>query len=94
VNLKQQNRSIFGDIMVRDFADDKYSPNFSYTRTWEQIEEMLNKAEKKQNIHYMKMQKGSKKDRVHHMRNYKALEGVVKALRWTLGDKDIAHPLE
>ena len=28
------------------------------------------------------------------MRNYKALEGVVKALRWTLWDKDIEHPLE
>ena len=68
--------------------------NFTYTRSWEDIEDMLNKAEKKQNIHYTKMQQGSKKERIRHMRNYKALEGVVKALRWTLGDRAIEHPLE
>jgi len=40
------------------------------------------------------MQIGKKQERIYHMRNYKALEGVVKALRWTLGDKHIDHPLE
>lgn len=55
---------------------------------------MLDKAERKQNMHFMKMNKGKKEERVYHMRNYKALEGVIKALRWTLGDKDIEHPLE
>ena len=80
--------------MVRDFADDVYNPSFSYTRSWEEIENMLKKAEKKQNAHYMKMQKGDKHERIHHMRNYKALEGVTKALRWVLGDRTIEHPLE
>ena len=67
---------------------------FTYNRTWADIHDMLEKAEKKQNLHYTKMQQSSKKERIYHMRNYKALEGVVKALRWTLGDKDIEHPLE
>lgn len=67
---------------------------FSYTRTWAEIEEMLDKAERKQNHHYMKMQKGKREERVYHMRNYKALEGVIKALRWTLGDRKVEHPLD
>tara|TARA_R100001510_G_C7651654_1_gene209371 strand:- start:2329 stop:2538 length:210 start_codon:yes stop_codon:yes gene_type:complete len=67
---------------------------FTYNRTWTEIHAMLEKAEKKQNLHYTKMQKANRKERIYHMRNYKALEGVVKALRWTLGDKDIKHPLE
>ena len=67
---------------------------FTYNRTWTEIHAMLEKAEKKQNMHYTKMQKASNKETMDHMRNYKALEGVVKALRWTLADKDIEHPLE
>jgi len=66
----------------------------TYDRTWEDIEDMLDRAERKQNTHYLKMQKGPKKDRVYHMRNYKALEGVVKALRWVLGQRGIDTPLE
>ena len=27
-------------------------------------------------------------------RNCKALEGVIKSLKWTLGEEGIAHPLE
>ena len=45
-------------------------------------------------MHFTNMQMGKKKERIFHMRNYKALEGVVKSLRWALGDKDIEHPLE
>ena len=68
---------------------------FTYNRTWEEIEDMLDRAERKQNLHYSKMQKTrNKKKRIEHMRNYKALEGVVKSLRWVLGDKDVEHPLE
>lgn len=74
--------------------DHQDSENFSYTRTWQEIEDMLDKAERKQNFHFMKMKKGDRSERIHHMRNYKALEGVVKSLRWTLGDKNITHPLE
>jgi hypothetical protein len=74
--------------------DHQDSEHFTYERTWVQIHEMLDKAERKQNMHYTKMQTGDKSERVYHMRNYKALEGVVKALRWTLGDMKIEHPLE
>jgi hypothetical protein len=47
-------------------------------------------------VHFMHMKREgmTKKERISHMRNYKALEGVVKSLRWVLGDKDITHPLE
>ena len=71
------------------------SENFTYNRTWEEIETMLDKAERKQNWHFMEMNNtNNKKKRMKHMRNYKALEGVVKALRWTLGDMHVEHPLE
>ena len=69
--------------------------HFSYTRSWDDIHQMLDKAERKQNHHFSKMQERvSKKERLMHMRNYKALEGVIKSLRWVLGDKDVQHPLE
>jgi hypothetical protein len=55
---------------------------------------MLDKAERLQNKHHMAMQDCPKDKRVFHMRNYKALEGVVKSLRWCLGDTTIPHPLE
>ena len=75
--------------------DHQDSEHFSYNRSWEEIEDMLDRAERKQNLHYSKMQKTrNKKRRIEHMRNYKALEGVVKSLRWVLGDKDVEHPLE
>ena len=62
---------------------------FSYERTWEQIEEMLDKAERKQHYHSIKTGDTtlSKKDRMAHARAIKGLEGVVNALRWTLGDR-------
>ena len=74
--------------------DHQDSESFTYERTWHEIEDMLDRAERKQNMHYTKMQKAIKSERIYHMRNYKALEGVVKALRWVLGDKNIDHPLE
>ena len=67
--------------------------HFTYERSWAEIETMLDKAERKQNWHYMNVQ-SDKAGRIEHMRNYKALEGVVKSLRWVLGDKDVQHPLE
>tara|TARA_R100000664_G_C2754604_1_gene142251 strand:+ start:1159 stop:1395 length:237 start_codon:yes stop_codon:yes gene_type:complete len=65
------------------------SEEFSYNKTWEQIHTMLEKAEKKQNYHWMKIQRKDtpKSERVMHMRNYKGLEGVINGLRWTLGDR-------
>jgi len=74
--------------------DHQDSESFTYERTWDDIHTMLDKAERKQNKHYTAMLRGPKNKRMFHMRNYKALEGVVKSLRWVLGDKDIEHPLE
>ena len=69
--------------------------HYTYNRSWEDIETMLDKAERLQNDHYLRLQGvRNKKKRIEHMRNYKALEGVIKALRWCLGDKDVQHPLE
>jgi hypothetical protein len=68
---------------------------YTYSRTWEEIEDMLDKAEKHQNWHYSQLQDtNNTKKRMKHMRNYKALEGVIKSLRWTLGDRSINNPLE
>ena len=63
--------------------------DFTYNRNWEQIIHMLEKAEQKQNWHFMMMQRkdSDKSERMMHMRNYKGLEGVINALRWTLGDR-------
>ena len=74
--------------------DHQDSEHFTYERTWLEIQEMLDKAERLQNQHHMNMQTCPKNKRIYHMRNYKALEGVVKALRWTLGDIKVDHPLE
>jgi len=74
--------------------DHQDSEHFTYSRTWEEIQSMLDRAERKQNKHMVAMQSCPKSERMFHMRNYKALEGVVKSLRWVLGDMSIEHPLE
>tara|TARA_R110002012_G_scaffold293558_1_gene489318 strand:- start:1930 stop:2163 length:234 start_codon:yes stop_codon:yes gene_type:complete len=75
--------------------DHQDSENFTYNRTWAEIEEMLDKAERKQNLHLSLMAKCKYKgQKIEHMRNYKALEGVIKSLRWVLGDLHVEHPLE
>ena len=81
--------------------DHQDSEHFSYTRTWEEIENMLNEAERTLNFHQLKMlehrpSKGRSPSKMwtFHARNFKALQGGVKTLRWCLGDKDIRHPLD
>ena len=66
--------------------DHQDSENFSYSRSWEEIEDMLFKAEREQNLCYTHLQKCRKKDRIPLMRKYKGLEGVINGLRWVLGD--------
>ena len=77
-------------------SDHQDSDIFSYERTWEEIELMLSKAERKKNYHHLQLSvyKPKSKEWVEHARNFKALEGVVKTLRWSLGDKNVLHPLE
>lgn len=67
---------------------------YAYDKTWAEIEDMLARAIRKQNMHLQMIQKTVGKERIKHMRNFKALEGVVKSLKWVLGDEDIQHPLE
>ena len=57
---------------------------------------MLEKAEKTLHHHEVKMTEAPPKSKrwAYHARNFKALQGVIKTLRWTLGDRQIEHPLE
>ncbi len=83
-------------MMSRDMSDQQDSEHFTYNRTWEQIEDMLDRAERKQNMHLSRIQSDqlSKRQKIKHMRKYKALQGVIKSLRWVLGDMSIEHPLD
>ena len=78
-------------------ADHNESDLFSYARTWDEIEQMLDAAENVQNKWVMTFftakEKGDKDLMREAARNKKALEGVIKTLRWCLGDKKIKHPL-
>lgn len=77
-------------------SDHQDSDLFSYNRSWDEMEAMLDKAEKTLNYHEMRMARFRPKSKnwVFHARNYKALQGVIKTLRWCLGDKNVQHPLE
>jgi hypothetical protein len=87
--------------MGKTLSDHQDSNHFTYNRSWEEIETMLDKAERKMNYHRLNFYKyqdrkdsKGRKQAMYHARNYKALEGVCKTLRWTLGDIDVSHPLE
>lgn len=79
-------------------SDHQDSEHFSYERDWQEIEDMLYKAENKLNNWVMKYHQAKSVDNRKRMkdaaRNKKALEGVIKTLRWVLGDKNVDHPLE
>lgn len=79
-------------------SDHQDSEHFTYARTWNEIEQMLYAAERKQNYwvnaFYEARKRGAKSIMKEAARNKKALEGVIKTLRWTLGDIDVSHPLE
>tara|TARA_R100001463_G_scaffold19613_4_gene48117 strand:+ start:1355 stop:1699 length:345 start_codon:yes stop_codon:yes gene_type:complete len=88
-----------GERMMNDHQD---SEHFMGVRMEDEIFKMLDKAERRQNdmlarlsmIENYKATSDIRKKRIYYMRNYKALEGVVKTLRWCLGDKCVEHPLE
>lgn len=70
----------------------------TYDRTWEEIEAMLGRAERKmtewKDWFEECRQSGDREGMKDAVRNYKALEGVIKTLKWTLGDVTIDTPLE
>ena len=82
---------------MAEMSDHQDSEHFTYDRNWEEIENMLDAAERMQNtwIHrfYDAQVQGDRRTMKDCARNKKALEGVIKTLRWVLGDKDIKHPL-
>ncbi len=78
-------------------SDHQDSDHFSYNKSWEEIEVMLDKAERKMNnwisVYYEAQRRNDRRIMKDAARNKKALEGVVKTLRWVLGDKNIRDPL-
>tara|TARA_B100001758_G_C18254612_1_gene527661 strand:- start:500 stop:730 length:231 start_codon:yes stop_codon:yes gene_type:complete len=74
------------------------TPSRSYDRSWEEIENMLNLAVEKMNDWKQEFESCKSSKDADGMkiaaRNYKALEGVIKTLKWTLGETGIKTPLE
>ncbi len=83
---------------MSELSDHQDSNHFTYDRSWEEIERMLDRAERKQNdwvtVFFAAKQRDDRGAMREAARNKKALEGVIKTLRWSLGDKNILHPLE
>ena len=80
-----------------ELSDHQDSEHFTYDRSWAEIEQMLDAAERMMNQwvsrFYQAQRVNDRKTMKDCARNKKAVEGVVKTLRWTLGDKNIKHPL-
>jgi hypothetical protein len=72
--------------------------NFSYNRSVDEIELMLNSALDKRReweLFFHRAKRMNHRDGMKDAaRNCKALEGVVKTLKWTLGEQGIENPLE
>ena len=73
------------------------NPKRSYDRTWEEIEEMLGQATVKMNQwkewYDACKEQDDKEGMKEAARNHKALQGVVKTLKRTLGEEGITDPL-
>ena len=74
------------------------TPIRHYNRTWEEIEEMLEQAiERKQkwkDWFEQCREDGEREGMMEAAKNSKALDGVIKCLKWTLGEEGIPHPLD
>ena len=74
------------------------SPLRSYNRTWEEIEKMLREAESRLvqwKEWYEQCRKTGDLDGMKESaRTHKSLQGVVKTLKWTLGEEGVSTPLE
>jgi hypothetical protein len=70
----------------------------TYDRNWDEIESMLEAAEERVaewRGWFEKCKDEQDRDGMKEAaRNYKALEGVVKTLKWVLGEVGVDHPLE
>ena len=79
-------------------SDSSATPHRSYDRTWDEIEQMLERAEvkrKKWKDWFRECRKnGDREGMKEAARNHKALDGVIKTLKWTLGEEGISDPLD
>ena len=79
-------------------SDSSATPYRSYERTWDEIEQMLGRAEikrKKWKDWFRECRKnGDREGMKEAARNHKALDGVIKTLKWTLGEEGISDPLD
>lgn len=70
----------------------------SYDRQWDEIEEMLALAEERgdewQEWFEECRDNADKEGMKEAARNYKALQGVIKCLKWVLGEEGVDHPLQ
>ena len=79
-------------------STDGTSPVRSYDRNWDEIEAMLELAEKRA-AEWRKWfeecrDKSDREGMMEAARNFKALDGVIKCLKWVLGEQGVNHPLE
>mgnify|MGYP003117633926 CR=1 FL=1 len=74
-----------------EMSDHQDSEHFAYDKNWEDIEKMLEQAERQQNFVWMRAGKAPRGERMYWLRQYKGLEGVINALRWVLGDKNMTR---
>lgn len=95
-NLQSLNQGkLNNEMVVILMSTENENDNYRYDRSWVEIEEMLDRAERKMNFHETESHLAdTQTDKVYHIRNFKALQGVSKALRWVLGDVRIDDPLE
>ena len=74
------------------------APVRSYDRSWGEIEEMLEKAIARRDQWKKWFEQcridGDRDGMKEAARNHKALDGVIKTLRWTLGEEGVDHPLD
>ena len=79
-------------------SDSSATPYRSYERTWDEIEKMLERAEVKRKEWkdwFRECRKnGDREGMKEAARNHKALDGVIKTLKWTLGEEGISDPLD
>ena len=66
---------------------------FTYDRSWEQIEKMLEQAEAEKSKHKLTIlnKKVPMNMKEQPMRDFKGLQGVCNALRWVLGDREMGR---
>jgi len=74
------------------------TPYRSYSRTWDEIEKMLEDAERRLDEWKQWYEQCRKKGDLDGMKEaariHKSLQGVVKTLKWTLGEEGVDTPIE